>query len=114
MIPLEDDPPSVAEDNSRGMDETDLRRLKFFMEELYAEFQNAFMGNPNIMEVIQRIRSAGYDIDISVNTLVERTKREPGPADTHEPTPLVRDGEVTSETFTKTDQDFMQEFHIRL
>lgn len=102
----------LLEDDKDAMNDADLRRLQPLTEEFGAALHNAILTNPGVLEVVEKIRAAGYDIMLMLEAVMGCSKRNDAP-NLHEPKSLVRDGKVVPGTITQNDENFMRKLHIK-
>jgi len=110
--PAEANEASFRRAGQHSMDDADLHRLHPHMEAFGAALYHAISTDPGILEAVEKIRLAGYDIALFLDATVGCNKREDAPVEIHEPTPLVQEGKVVPGAFTKADEEFMKTLRI--
>ena len=89
------------------------KKLETLVKTLSGALQAAITTDSKIQEIFQEIKTEGYDVVIFLDGTILLEEKN-GTAEACEHAPLVHDGEVAEDAFTKTDEAFMKNLRIKL
>lgn len=95
------------------MSEAELHRLQPHLEALGEALHQAVATNPGILAAAKKIQEMGYELVLFLDAQLGLRRLEGAPTEMHEPTPLVKNGEVVQDVFTEDDKHLMRNLRIK-
>ncbi len=92
----------------------ELERIVPLIENLVWKMHQALNTDDEVYRAVNLIEEAGYDIKLVTEVIFSIMRKEAEPQALPTPKPLVKNGEVIPEAYSRMDTSFLKAFKIKL